>query len=61
VDEANIRGKAWRWVGEMEEIANAFADEDLPPGFHEAAAEIYRAIARPAVDGSAVHGIRPGS
>jgi hypothetical protein len=36
----------------MEEIANAFADEDLPPGFHEAAAEIYRAIGRPTVDGS---------
>jgi 3-hydroxyisobutyrate dehydrogenase-like beta-hydroxyacid dehydrogenase len=52
VDEANVGRKAWRWIGEMEEIANAFADEDLPPGFHEAAAEIYRAIGRPTVDGS---------
>jgi len=52
VDEANIGRKAWRWVGEMEEIANAFADEDLPPGFHEAAAEIYRSIGRPTVNGS---------
>ena len=52
VDEANVGRKAWRWVGEMEEIANAFADEDLPPGFHEAAAEIYRAIGRPTVDDS---------
>jgi len=52
VDEARVARKAWRWVGEMEEIANAFADEDLPPGFHEAAAEIYRAIGRPTVSGS---------
>jgi 3-hydroxyisobutyrate dehydrogenase-like beta-hydroxyacid dehydrogenase len=52
VDEANVARKAWRWVAEMEEIANAFADEDLPPGFHEAAAEVYRAIGRPTVNGS---------
>ena len=31
-------GKGWRWVGEMEEIAAAFAADGLPPGFHEAAA-----------------------
>src|SRR5262245_7150927 len=35
--------KGWRWVGEMEEIAAAFADDSLPSGFHEAAAMIYRA------------------
>jgi 3-hydroxyisobutyrate dehydrogenase-like beta-hydroxyacid dehydrogenase len=58
VDEANVGRKAWRWVGEMEEIANAFADEDLPPGFHEAAAEIYRAIGRPTVDASTNDGGR---
>jgi len=51
-DESRVEAKAWRFVGEMEEIANAFADEDLPSGFHEAAAEIYRAIGRPTVDGS---------
>jgi 3-hydroxyisobutyrate dehydrogenase-like beta-hydroxyacid dehydrogenase len=34
--------KGWRWVGEMEEIAHTFAAADLPSGFHEAAAEIYR-------------------
>ena len=34
--------KGWRWVGEMEEIAAAFAAHGLPTGFHEAAAEIYR-------------------
>jgi len=34
--------KGWRWIGEMEEIAHTFAAADLPPGFHEAAAEIYR-------------------
>jgi 3-hydroxyisobutyrate dehydrogenase-like beta-hydroxyacid dehydrogenase len=51
-DESRVAAKAWRFVGEMEEIANAFADEDLPPGFHEAAAEIYRSIGRPTVNGS---------
>lgn len=35
-------GKAWRFAGEMEEIANAFLGSALPDGFHRAAAEIYR-------------------
>ena len=34
--------KAWRFSGEMEEIADTFADAGLPEGFHRAAAEIYR-------------------
>ena len=34
--------KGWRWIGEMEEIAAAFAAHDLPDGFHRAAAEVYR-------------------
>ncbi|MEC5397395.1 NAD(P)-dependent oxidoreductase [Uliginosibacterium sp. H1] len=33
--------KAWRWVGEMEEIAAAFQAQALPGGFHEAAADIF--------------------
>lgn len=33
--------KAWRFAGEMEQIAMAFESTDLPPGFGEAAAEIY--------------------
>jgi hypothetical protein len=32
--------KAWRYVGEMREIAAAFEAAGLPPGFHQAAAEI---------------------
>jgi len=32
--------KAWRYVGEMEEIAEAFENAGLPGGFHKAAAEI---------------------
>ena len=36
--------KGWRWVGEMEEIAETFAASDLPDGFHQAAAEIYRRV-----------------
>jgi 3-hydroxyisobutyrate dehydrogenase-like beta-hydroxyacid dehydrogenase len=38
-------GKAWRFVGEMEEIAATFAGAGLPDGFHQAAAEIYRRLA----------------
>ena len=34
--------KGWRWIGEMEEIAETFAAAGLPDGFHRAAAEIYR-------------------
>jgi 3-hydroxyisobutyrate dehydrogenase-like beta-hydroxyacid dehydrogenase len=34
--------KSWRWIGEMEEIAQTFASAGLPDGFHRAAAEIYR-------------------
>jgi 3-hydroxyisobutyrate dehydrogenase-like beta-hydroxyacid dehydrogenase len=34
--------KGWRWVGEMEEIAQSMDSAGLPDGFHQAAAEIYR-------------------
>jgi len=34
--------KGWRWVGEMEEIADTFAAAGLPDGFHRAAAEVFR-------------------
>ena len=34
--------KAWRFAGEMEEIADTFQGAALPDGFHRAAAEIYR-------------------
>lgn len=37
--------KAWRWIGEMEEIAASFAAAGLPDGFHRAAAEIYSRLA----------------
>ena len=37
--------KAWRFVGEMEEIAATFREVGLPGEFHEAAAEIYRKLA----------------
>lgn len=46
--EAAVKGnarKAWRFVGEMEEIAATFAAAELPDGFHQAAAEIYRRLA----------------
>jgi 3-hydroxyisobutyrate dehydrogenase-like beta-hydroxyacid dehydrogenase len=37
--------KAWRWVGEMDEIAAAFDGAGLPDGFHRGAGEIYRRMA----------------
>ena len=45
--ERSAAAKGWRWIGEMHEIADAFAAQGLPRGFHDAAAEVYRA------DGSA--------
>jgi 3-hydroxyisobutyrate dehydrogenase-like beta-hydroxyacid dehydrogenase len=38
----SAEAKGWRWTGEMEEIAAAFAAQGLPRGFHEAAADVYR-------------------
>jgi 3-hydroxyisobutyrate dehydrogenase-like beta-hydroxyacid dehydrogenase len=40
--EASAAKKGWRWVGEMEEIADAFAAVGQPDGFHRAAAEVFR-------------------
>lgn len=37
--------KAWRWIAEMREIADSFAAQDLPDGFHRAAAQIYERLA----------------
>jgi hypothetical protein len=40
--ERSARRKSWRWVGEMEEIARSMAANDLPTGFHDAAADVFR-------------------
>jgi len=37
--------KAWRYVGEMREIAATFEVAGLPAGFHDAAADIYERLA----------------
>jgi len=37
--------KAWRFIGEMEEIAATFAAAGLPDDFHKGAAEIYQRMA----------------
>ncbi|MBI1737006.1 MAG: NAD(P)-dependent oxidoreductase [Candidatus Rokubacteria bacterium] len=37
--------KAWRFVGEMDEIARSLDAAGLPGGFHEAAGEVYRRLA----------------
>ena len=43
--ERSAHRKGWRWIGEMEEIAQSMAAQDLPAGFHEAAAEVFRRTA----------------
>ncbi|MDP9285620.1 MAG: DUF1932 domain-containing protein [Actinomycetota bacterium] len=40
--ERSAAAKGWRWIGEMEEIADTFAAAKQPDGFHRAAAEVYR-------------------
>ena len=40
-----VTAKAWRFAGEMEEIAATFEDAQLPGGFHHAAADIYTRLA----------------
>ncbi len=37
--------KAWRFVGEMQEIADTFREAGLPGEFHQAAAKIYERLA----------------
>ncbi len=37
--------KAWRFTGEMEEIAATFEGVGLPGGFHQAAAEVFQRMA----------------
>ncbi|MCI0394290.1 MAG: DUF1932 domain-containing protein [Chloroflexi bacterium] len=40
-----VTAKAWRFAGEMEEIAATFEEAGMPGGFHEASADIYRRLA----------------
>ena len=44
--ERSAGRKGWRWIGEMEEIARGMHAHDLPTGFHEAAAEVFRRAAK---------------
>lgn len=52
-----VTAKAWRFEGEMEEIAATLQAAGLPGGFHEAAAEIYHRMAgfKEAPDTPALH------
>lgn len=46
--DGTVRGtsaKAWRWVGEMTEAADALVEAGLPDGFSRAAAEVYDRLA----------------
>ena len=54
---AAAAAKGWRWVAEMEEIAASMAAAGLPPGFHQAAAEIYDRAAHAGKPGAAGQGV----
>lgn len=41
----NVTAKAWRFAGEMVEIAQTFEEVGLPGGFHFAAEDVYRRMA----------------
>jgi hypothetical protein len=41
-----VAAKAWRFEGEMKEIAATFREVSLPGKFHEASAEVYGRMAR---------------
>ena len=43
--------KAWRFAGEMDEIATTFAEAGLPDGFHKAAAKIFQRMTNLEPDG----------
>jgi 3-hydroxyisobutyrate dehydrogenase-like beta-hydroxyacid dehydrogenase len=53
--------KAWRWVGEMEQLAAAFRDAGLPDGFQLAAAEVFRRLERFRQAGDGRAGERPAA
>ena len=40
----SVTAKAWRFEGEMAEIASTFESAGMPGGFHQAAGEVYRRI-----------------
>jgi 3-hydroxyisobutyrate dehydrogenase-like beta-hydroxyacid dehydrogenase len=42
---SRVTAKAWRFEGEMHEIADTLSQVGLPAGFHEAAAEVYHGLA----------------
>ena len=39
-----VTAKAWRFAGEMDEIASTFESAGLPGGFHRAAGEVFRKL-----------------
>lgn len=41
-----VTAKAWRFTGEMNEIAKTFDEAGLPDGFHRAAGEVYARMAQ---------------
>lgn len=47
---SRVASKAWRFEGEMREIASTFRAAGLPGEFHDAAEEVYRRIAALEVD-----------
>lgn len=45
-DAVRVSAKAWRWTGEIHEIASTFDSAGLPRCFHEASGAIYEFLTR---------------
>lgn len=52
-----VSAKAWRFSGEMVEIANAFKAAGLPGDFHTGAADIYDRLASLKLTGDQLSGV----
>lgn len=60
---ARLPSVAYRWIGEMEEIASTFESVDVTPDFHRGAADVFRLVAGSDMgkeDGSRATGIYDG-
>jgi 3-hydroxyisobutyrate dehydrogenase-like beta-hydroxyacid dehydrogenase len=44
--ERSAAAKGWRWIAEMAEIADTYEAAGAPPGFHAAAADVFRSRPR---------------
>jgi 3-hydroxyisobutyrate dehydrogenase-like beta-hydroxyacid dehydrogenase len=54
---ARLLATAWRYEGEMAEIATSMDDHGVPAEFHDGAAAVYRRLARVRAEGTDISGV----